>query len=338
LDNKTQPLPPSPEIAPIEKKETSVCDYAAGIFVKSSNAMDVEIDGVRKGRDIEFIHRLRVASRRLRTSLDVFVKCVPAKKKESWRIRVKALTQALGETRDTDVQILLLESLCENLPDPRYRTGMRRLLLRLRQRRTKLQKQVLDALDSLEKKKVLNQIRNKFKENDIDRIENNFFCAEIYRLAFTSISTRLDEFLSYEVYLQNPEYIKELHQMRIAAKQLRYALEIFAPIFPDQLADAVKSTRQAQQVLGEIHDCDVWDIYLPEFIEREKDRLQHYLGQTRSLKLLLPGIEFFQKNREEERKRLFADYQKTWRKWRKSELWLNLRRSLLAFLPTSENQ
>jgi hypothetical protein len=115
-------------------------------------------------------------------------------------------------------------------------------------------------------------------------------------------------------------------------------LEIFAPIFPDQLADAVKSTRQAQQVLGEIHDCDVWDIYLPEFIEREKDRLQHYLGQTRSLKLLLPGIEFFQKNREEERKRLFADYQKTWRKWRKSDLWLNLRRSLLAFLPTSENQ
>jgi CHAD domain-containing protein len=215
---------------------------------------------------------------------------------------------------------------------------MRRLLLRLHQRRNKLQKQVLDALDSLEKKKVLNQIQNKFKGSDVERSKNDRFHPEIYKLAFSSISKRLDEFLSYEVYLQKPEYIKELHQMRIAAKQLRYSLEIFAPIYPDQLEDVVKSARQAQQVLGEIHDCDVWVTFLPDFIAQEKGRIQHYLGHTRSLKLLLPGIEYFQKNRQEERKRLFANYQRTWKKWRKSEMWLNLRTNLLAFLPATETK
>ena len=337
MENEIQPLPPNPEPVLIEKKEISVCEFAAEIFMKSSSAMNVEIEGVRKGRDIEFIHRMRVASRRLRSALEVFVECVPAKKREDWRIRVKELTQALGETRDTDVQILLLETIYENLPDPNYRTGMRRLLLRLRQRRTKLQTEVLAALDLLEKKKVLNQISEKYKDSVSERTALDKYSTDIYNLAFTSISKRLDQFLSYEVYLQNPEYIKELHLMRIAAKQLRYALEIFAPIYPDQLEIAIKSTRQAQQVLGEIHDCDLWSTDLPDFLEKEKLRIQHYLGHTRSLKLLLPGIEYFQHNREEERKRLFTSYQKTWRKWRKNELWLNLRRTLLISLTPSEN-
>jgi len=338
LVNETQSLPPNPELPPINKKDILVCEFAAELFMKSSNAMETEIEGVRKGHDIEFIHRMRVASRRLRTALDVFFECVPAKKREDWRVRVKDLTQALGETRDTDVQILLLETLYENLPDPNYRTGMRRLLLRLRQRRTKLQEEVLAALDSLEKKRVLDQISDKYRDFELNRTDVDAFSSAIYQLSFSSISKRLDQFLSYEVYLQNPEYIKELHQMRIAAKQLRYALEIFAPIYLDQLENVIKSTRQAQQVLGEIHDCDVWVSYLPGFIEREKNRIQHYLGHTRSLKLLLPGIQYFQKNRGEERKRLFSSYQKTWRKWRKNELWLNLRRTLLLSLPPAENQ
>ena len=337
MENEIQPLPPNPELHPIEKKEITVCEFAAGIFLKSSDAMYTEKEGVRKGRDIEFIHRMRVASRRLRTAMDVFVECVPVKKREEWRVRVKDLTQALGETRDTDVQILLLETLYENLPDPNYRTGVRRLLLRLRQRRTKLQKEVLAVLDSLEKKKVLNQISDKYKDSITERTDLDIYSTEIYRLAFTSISKRLDQFLSFEVYLQNPEFIKELHLMRIAAKQLRYSLEIFAPIYPDQLEIAIKSTRLAQQVLGEIHDCDLWSTYLPDFLQKEKQRIQHYLGHTRSLKLLLPGIQYFKKNREDERKRLFTSYQKTWRKWRKNELWLNLKRTLLVSLPTSEN-
>ena len=40
--------------------------------------------------------------------------------------------------------------------------------------------------------------------------------------------------------------------MRIAAKRLRYALEIFAPLFDDKLEIPIKSSRQAQQILGEM--------------------------------------------------------------------------------------
>ena len=337
MENEIQLPSPNLLTSPIEKKEISVCQFAAGIFLKSSDAMNIEKEGVRKGRDIEFIHRMRVASRRLRTALDVFSECVPVRKREDWQVRVRDLTQALGETRDTDVQILLLETIYLNLPDPIFRPGVRRLLLRLRQKRTKLQKKVLAALDSLEKKKVLDQISNKYMGFIPEGTDPDDYSTDIHKIASISISKRLDQFLSYEVYLQNPEYVNELHLMRIAAKQLRYTLEIFAPIYPDRLEIAIKSTRIAQQVLGEIHDCDLWSTYLPDFLEKEKLRVQHYLGHTHSFKLLLPGIEYFQQNREEERRRLFTNYQKTWRKWRRNELWLTLRRTLLNSLPQSEN-
>ena len=125
--------------------------------------------------------------------------------------------------------------------------------------------------------------------------------------------------------------------MRIAAKRLRYALEIFAPLFDDKLEIPIKSSRQAQQILGEIHDCDVWLLELPQFVEKEKIRIKRYLGHTRPLTLLLPGILYFQRNRQEERANRFRQFQQTWQKWRRVELWLNLKQNLLsAMIPNGE--
>ncbi len=50
--------------------------------------------------------------------------------------------------------------------------------------------------------------------------------------------------------------MKGLHDMRIACKRLRYALEIFSSQLP-YLSEAVKGLRVMQDTLGELHDCDV---------------------------------------------------------------------------------
>ena len=57
----------------------------------------------------------------------------------------------------------------------------------------------------------------------------------------------------------------ELHDMRIAAKRLRYLLELTEPCFGEPAADGAKVARQLQDLLGEIHDCDVMS-------ERVRDR------------------------------------------------------------------
>ena len=55
----------------------------------------------------------------------------------------------------------------------------------------------------------------------------------------------------------NPMLLKELHNMRIAAKRLRYTLEIFEDFLPDECKTAQKELEQLQQEMGQLHDSDV---------------------------------------------------------------------------------
>ena len=65
--------------------------------------------GVLDTRDIELVHDMRVATRRLRAVLEIFAPCFPRKACKAVLRDVKALADALGERRDPDVQIEALE-------------------------------------------------------------------------------------------------------------------------------------------------------------------------------------------------------------------------------------
>jgi hypothetical protein len=71
------------------------------------------------------------------------------------------------------------------------------------------------------------------------------------------IAARLAELLSWQEFLHDASRVEELHAMRIAAKRLRYALEIFETCFSD-VDVLLKELRDLQEDLGEIHDLDVF--------------------------------------------------------------------------------
>ena len=76
---------------------------AKEVFEHSKGVLDLE--------DVERVHDMRVATRRLRAALEVFEDCFPRKRHHKALKRVKALADALGERRDLDVEIELLEGL-----------------------------------------------------------------------------------------------------------------------------------------------------------------------------------------------------------------------------------
>jgi CHAD domain-containing protein len=65
--------------------------------------------------DVERVHDMRVATRRLRAALEIFEDCFPHKRHRKALKRVKALADALGERRDLDVEIELLEGLADEV-------------------------------------------------------------------------------------------------------------------------------------------------------------------------------------------------------------------------------
>ena len=71
------------------------------------------------------------------------------------------------------------------------------------------------------------------------------------------VRTRLEDMYEWGEYVDNPYRVRELHDLRIAAKRLRYSLEIFADVLPPACADATKEVEQIQEELGALHDSDV---------------------------------------------------------------------------------
>jgi hypothetical protein len=70
------------------------------------------------------------------------------------------------------------------------------------------------------------------------------------------IVVRVDELCGFIPDALDPAKVEELHDMRIAAKRLRYLLELSVPLFGAPAKKAAKVVKKLQDLLGEIHDCD----------------------------------------------------------------------------------
>ena len=72
------------------------------------------------------------------------------------------------------------------------------------------------------------------------------------------VAVRIDELYDFVPAVLDPKRVKKLHAMRIAAKRLRYVLEVTSSAcFGPYALTATKRVRELQDLLGEIHDCDV---------------------------------------------------------------------------------
>lgn len=80
---------------------------AKEVFEQANGVLDLD--------DVERVHDMRVATRRLRAALEVFEPCFPRKRHRKALKRVKALADALGERRDLDVEIERLEGLADEV-------------------------------------------------------------------------------------------------------------------------------------------------------------------------------------------------------------------------------
>jgi CHAD domain-containing protein len=319
-------------------RDEGTCIYGAGVLLKHVLALGGEIAGVHTGdEDIEFIHRARVASRRLRAAMPLFANCLPARKTQTWLRHIRDVTRALGEARDTDVQIERLEKISKKILEANLRPGVLRLLLRLRQKRAGLQPTVTAAMSKLMEKSILDQMSSRFSRLSSRADEVYIYSPALYRHSFQSITTRLDNLLAYDAIVSQPDKVIELHEMRIRAKWLRYTIENFSTLYASELKEQLQIVRKIQEMLGEIHDCDVWSEFIPRFIEEERLRTQEYYGHTRFFKRLVPGIEYFLENRKQTRAELYTEFSSAWETWRAEGAWINLRQAVQVHFPQPES-
>jgi CHAD domain-containing protein len=306
------------------KVDGSICAFGAAFMLNQLKNLQNEVQGVQTAMDIECIHRMRVASRRLRSAQEYFDSFLPKKDSKIWEKQIQSITSALGSARDLDIQIEAIQEYQLQHDDVKLQTGLKRLLLRLTQKRNQAQISVLLSVSKFTSNPVIKRVQKILSQLVGSGGNEHFVSLPLRMLANQAITNKLANFLTYEPFVHIPEKKLELHAMRIAAKQLRYTMEIFAPLFPGELIDWLQPVRQAQEQLGVIHDCDMWIDFLPQFLDSEHKYAQTYFGHSHSHYRIIPGILDFQQNRNETRNQTYQQFVEFWDTLQEKLLWQSL--------------
>lgn len=140
------------------------------------------------------------------------------------------------------------------------------------------------------------------------------------------VCTRLDELCAFMPRAEDPEEVEALHDMRIAAKRLRYILELHHGNFGPYAADAAKRAKQLQSVIGEIHDCDVTIPRVEELLDEARradvaairaraagqDDIEPALAAATPHAEAYQGLEAMRSYLQARRELLFEGFLRTW--------------------------
>ncbi len=200
----------------------------------------------KSDRDIEYIHQLRVSTRRAVALLRIFRDQLTPKHAEWLDRQLKKIRRAAGEARDLDVLGRRIAEWVEQHPS----SARSSLLTRVEQYRDCAQKPV---------RKVFKKLRDRNFDHRCDKIVKRVrWRADAAEPTFAAsaagcLRTVADPF--FEAAGGDHADLAALHCFRITAKHLRYSMEIFAAAFPPEFRnDLYPQIEEVQTRLGDIHD------------------------------------------------------------------------------------
>ena len=289
--------PPAPAkwLRPAIAENAAASDAFATLCVTALAQIGANADGLARGRDIEYLHQLRVGVRRLRSALRAFRWLLRRRRARAVEAPLKRMMVTFGAARDWDV-------FCETLADAALAPG---LLARARPKRwaarRAAQRAVTSAAFQQAQLRALRWLHGDPWKSDTAR------AAPLARFAREALA-RLHFALMKRSRGIDWRNARRRHAVRIGVKRLRYACDFFAGCFPRQAVQPFL-TRLAslQDTLGELNDVTVARALIAELAPRgaaqtlraEAVRLRHWLAsrERELMALLEPAWQAFEAKR-----------------------------------------
>ena len=241
------------------RDDSGYCILGAETLHLRIQELESQTEGAKKNEDIEYVHKLRVASRRVRAALNIFADCLQSNQIKTWKKAVKNLTVSCGAARDADILITFLRDYSTRV-DSRAARGLEYLITMQKARRSAMQSDLVKVIDSLNASGILAHISASCRAIRANEEGKNpsIETLSTYENAHNHIVARLDELLKLGRFVHDQSAVTKHHELRIAAKRLRYTMEIFSTIYGDELRDQIALMKKFQDLLGEMHDYYVW--------------------------------------------------------------------------------
>ena len=211
-------------------------------------ALSRQLPEARRG-GVEGVHQARVASRRLREAVPVLGAGVAPDQTREVRKRLRSLTRALGAVRELDVALAMIGALELAAGDG---TRLRRVWMRhLREARLAPTRALARALARTRLDPLHRGLRDLARQRAASD-DAQWRAALGERLTDRARALRVRLARTGQLYRPEP-----LHDVRIAAKKLRYMLELVQDVGLVAVTRRLRTLKAAQDALGHLHDLDV---------------------------------------------------------------------------------
>ena len=218
--------------------------------------------GARLGEEPEELHDMRVASRRVRAAISLFRDVLPVRVLHL-REELRWVGSFLGAVRDLDVQLEQVEEWEGDMPEG-DRTALAPLVDSLRERRVEARARMLASLDSRRFERLTASMDGLLRRGPLRRSRASRVPAVV--VAPELIRWRYRKFRRAGGGLHDGSPPEDVHELRIRAKRLRYALEFLGPLEPKRSQRLIRRLVAVQDALGSFQDAQVAMAHIDDLV------------------------------------------------------------------------
>ncbi len=319
--------PPLPQ--PLERMgirpEDTMSEAGRKVWLYQFAEMLRNEEGTRQGEDIEALHDMRVATRRMRAAFEVFGDFYqPAVLKPHLR-GLRQAGRALGQVRDLDVFMEKADHYLQTLPKGSQH-DLDPLLVVWHERREQARAEMLAHLDS-EAYQAFKWEFNRFlqtpDEGELQQDAQIPSPALVREVAPVLVYERLAAVRAYDRVVRNASVI-QLHALRIEFKKFRYTLEFFREVLGDETKAVINDLKAIQDHLGDLNDAEVATTILRQFLDQWFPQTEAGAAPTAFAHQDPQGIVTYLAARFGERHTLISTFNQVWTHFNRDELRRNL--------------
>jgi CHAD domain-containing protein len=235
--------------------------------------------GTLLGEDIEELHDMRVATRRMRAAFEVFEGAFTPKFLKAHLKGLRLTGRALGSVRDMDVFMEKARNYARTLPEE-HQADLEPLLDAWQQDREDARTSMVDYLHSDKyntfKEKFYGFVNtpgagSKFAAGSKLAAGSQPLPSRVREVLPVLIYTRLASVRAFDSILERAS-LEQLHALRIEFKKLRYTLEFFREVLGAEAKTIIEEIKKLQDHLGDLNDAQVATQRLREFLAKWEEQ------------------------------------------------------------------
>jgi CHAD domain-containing protein len=283
--------------------------------------------GSRLGEDIEAVHDMRVATRRMRSAFRAFR---PFYRKKAIRPLLRGLRRtasALGTVRDMDVFLEKLEKYQNKSGDDT--NSLKPLIDFCIAERDSARADLIAHLDSDDYVQFVDSFAKFLKTPGAGAVRINQHEPTAYQVRHIAprlIYSRYEAARAYETVLDHAS-IDTLHALRIECKRLRYAMEFFSEVLGQEIKPVIKEIKKMQDHLGDLNDAQVAGDFLRQFVsDYEDQQVNVRLDERQSIEQVVQYMAY----QFAEKHRLTTSFAEAWTHFNRYEVRRDLALAIAA--------